>query len=45
MSSAADLSGVFVIPDVNVHVSVQIINMEDKGPLETNWISIARVQR
>ena len=35
MNSAADFGGMFIIPDVNVRVSVQIINMGDKGPWET----------
>ena len=40
MNSAADFGRMFIIPDVNVRVSVQIINMGDKGPWETNWISV-----
>ena len=40
MNPAADLGGMFIVPDVNVCASVQIINMGHKGPWETNWISI-----
>ena len=34
MNSSADLAGMFIVLDVNVRVSVQIINMGDKGPWE-----------
>ena len=40
MNSTTDLGGVFIIPGVNVRVSVQMINMGDTGPWETNWISV-----
>ena len=40
MNSTADLSGIFIIPDVTARASVQIINMGDIGPWETDWISI-----
>ena len=40
MNSAADLGGMFIVPAVNVRASVQIKNIGDKGPWETNWISI-----
>ena len=36
MNSTADLDGMFIVPDVNVRASVQIINMGDKGIWETN---------
>ena len=37
MNSAAGLGRMFIIPDVHVRASVQIINMGDKGPSETSW--------
>ena len=36
MNSTADLGVMFIVPDVNVRASVQIINMGDKGLCETN---------
>ena len=40
MNLAADLDGIFIIPDVTAHVSVQMINMGDIGPCKADWISI-----
>ena len=40
MSSAADLGGIFIVPDVTASASIQIINMGDVGPWERDWISI-----
>ena len=41
------MGGMFIVPDVAVRVSLQIININirDIGPWETDWISIAGVQR
>ena len=36
MDLAADLGGIFIIPDVTVRASVQIINMGDTEPWETD---------
>ena len=32
MNSAADMGGMFIVPDVTVHVSLQIIIIGDTGP-------------
>ena len=40
MNSAADLGGIFIIPDVTALSSVQIMNMGDVGPWETDCIPI-----
>ena len=41
------MGGMFIVPDVTVRTSLQIINMNirDIGPWETDWISINEVQR
>ena len=43
MSSAANLSGIFIVLNVTVLASpfVQIINMRETGLLETDWIVIS----
>ena len=35
-----NLAGIFIVPDVTAHVSVQIVSMGNIGPWETEWISI-----
>ena len=40
VNSAADLGVMFIVSDVNVCASVQIIDMGGEGPWETNLISI-----
>ena len=41
------MGGMFIVPDVTVRASLQIINMNIReiGPWETDWISITGVQR
>ena len=45
MNSAADLGGILIVPDTTAPVSVQIMDMGDRGPWETDWISTTRVLR
>ena len=47
MNSAAEMGGMFIVPDATVSVSSQIININirDTEPWETDWISITGVQR
>ena len=47
MNLAAEMSGMFIAPDVTVRAYLQIIhiNIRDTGPWETDWISITGVQR
>ena len=47
MNSAAEMGGMFIVPDVTVCASLQIININtrDTEPWETDWISITGVQR
>ena len=40
MNSAADMGGMFIVPGVTICASLQIINIGDTGPWETDWISI-----
>ena len=40
MNLATDMGGIFIIPDVTARASLQIINIGDTGPWETDWISI-----
>ena len=44
---AAEMGGMFIVPDVAVRANLQImnINIRDTGPWETDWISITGVQR
>ena len=35
-----NLAGVFIVPDVTAHASVQIVSMGNISPWETDWISI-----
>ena len=41
------MGDMFIVPDVTVCASLQIININirDTGPWETDWISITEVQR
>ena len=43
MDSAANLGGIFIVPDVTalVYPFAQIINMRETGPWETDWIVIS----
>ena len=47
MNSAAKMGGMFIVPDVTVSASLQIININirDTEPWETDYISITGVQR
>ena len=48
MNSAAEMGGTFIVPDVTVSASLQIININIRvvtEPSETDWISITGVQR
>ena len=47
MNLAAEMGGMFIVPDVTVRAYLQIININirDTGPWETDWISITEVQR
>ena len=37
VNSAADLDGINIVPDITACASVQIMNIGDIGPLETDW--------
>ena len=47
MNLAAEMFGMFIVPDVTVCASLQIININirDAEPWEADWISITGVQR
>ena len=45
MNWAVEMGGMFIVPDVTVRASLQIINIRDTGPWETDWILITGVQR
>ena len=47
MNSAAEMGGMFIVPDVTVCAFLQIININirDIEPWGTDWISITGVQR
>ena len=43
MDSAANLGGIFIVPDVTAlaYPFAQIINMRETGPWETDWMVIS----